>query len=58
MAYTMCQRGLNVVVPLWHHRPLIVIIIIYEGLGTNVRVGSRLLEEFRVSVGVHQGSVQ
>ena len=26
MAYTMCQRGLNVVVPLWHHRPLIIII--------------------------------
>ena len=25
MAYTMCQRGLNVVVPLWHHRPLIII---------------------------------
>ena len=28
-----------------------------EGLGTNVRVGSGLLEEFGVSVGVHQGSV-
>ena len=26
MAYAMCQRGLNVVVPLWHHRPLIIII--------------------------------
>ena len=26
-----------------------------EGLGTNVRVGSGLLEEFGVSVGVHQG---
>ena len=30
---------------------------LYEGLGTNVRVGSGLLEEFGVSVGVHQGSV-
>ena len=28
-----------------------------EGLGTNVRVGSGLLKEFGVSVGVHQGSV-
>ena len=28
-----------------------------EGLGTNVRVGSELLEVFGVSVGVPQGSV-
>ena len=27
---------------------------LYEGLRTNVRVGSRLLEEFGVSVNVHQ----
>ena len=25
MAYTMSQRDLNVVVPLWHHRPQIII---------------------------------
>ena len=30
---------------------------LYEGLRTNVRVGSGLLEEFGLSVGVHQGSV-
>ena len=30
---------------------------LYEGLRTNVRVGSGFLEEFGVSVGVHQGSV-
>ena len=30
---------------------------LYEGLRTNVRRGSGLLEEFGVSVGVHQGSV-
>ena len=30
---------------------------LYEGLRTNVRVGSGLLKEFGVSVGVHQGSV-
>ena len=36
MAYTMCQRGLNVVVPLWHHRPLIIIIIIIKQLGKSI----------------------
>ena len=30
---------------------------LYEGLRTNVRGGSRFLEEFGVSVGVHQESV-
>ena len=33
------------------------VISLYEGLRTNVRVGSGLLEGFGVSVGVHQGSV-
>ena len=30
---------------------------LYEGAETKVRVGSSLLEEFSVKVGVHQGSV-
>ena len=30
---------------------------LYEGAKTRVRVGSELSEEFRVKVGVHQGSV-
>ena len=30
---------------------------LYEGLRTKVRGGSGLVEEFGVSVGVHQGSV-
>ena len=30
---------------------------LYEGARTKVRVGSRTTDEFRVRVGVHQGSV-
>ena len=30
---------------------------LYEGLRTNVRIGSGLLEKFGVSFGVHQGSM-
>ena len=30
---------------------------LYDGAKTKVRVGSTYLEEFKVKVGVHQGSV-
>ena len=33
------------------------VMILYEGAETNVRIGSGLLQEFFVKVGVHQGPV-
>ena len=58
MAYTMCQRGLNVVVPLWHHRPLIIIIIIApEKVNTPIQVSSNATSIRFQWCPVNEGSV-
>ena len=50
MEWAMRKKGLSEVM-------VLAVMSLYDGAETRVRVGSAYLEEFKVKVGVHQGSV-